>query len=310
MRIAWTVTAVGLAACGSPGGPQFAGEGGTYDPDAGLALGAGDASAPAALDAHIEQDHVTVEIVTLSCSGSCADVQAVATGGYPPYRFAWDDGSTSPQRRVCPTSSTSYQVQVSDTGLTGELARAAETVDVPLTADVIACPDGGMRDAGAAADADAADAGGSCVDPGDAAWSGCVTATVGSLAQSSGFGAWCASTPSGGTPGTWTVCLPRALLAGQTYTLRVTYQIQGLTGPVPQSSVHGSPAGCAQGEEILPLQTWPVGSPFTGTFSQSACVTADARYPQLLVNTVQQTFSSIQDTLTTFEVCTGCSGDP
>ena len=44
-------------------------------------------------------------------------------------------------------------MKVTDTGTSGELARAPETVQVPLTANVLACPDGGLlacRDGGGA----------------------------------------------------------------------------------------------------------------------------------------------------------------
>ena len=57
-----------------------------------------DACGPGAFDAHIEQSHVTVKFIPLSCSGDCATVEAVGTGGYPPYTFKWDDGSTSAMR--------------------------------------------------------------------------------------------------------------------------------------------------------------------------------------------------------------------
>src|ERR1700722_10815625 len=42
-----------------------------------------DATASGAFDAHIEQNHMMVTIVTLTCAGRCADVEAVATGGQP-----------------------------------------------------------------------------------------------------------------------------------------------------------------------------------------------------------------------------------
>jgi hypothetical protein len=80
-----------------------------------------DSSAGGALDAHIEQDHVTVTVVTVGCAGACADVQAIATGGAPPYSFSWSDGATSAARFPEPP----------------------QTVTVPLTASVLACPDAG-----------------------------------------------------------------------------------------------------------------------------------------------------------------------
>jgi hypothetical protein len=111
--------------------------------DAGGGFAGGDAGAAGALGAHIEENHVTVTFVTLSCAGDCADVQAVATGGVPPYSFSWNDGTTNPARHVCPSSSASYSVKVTDTGSGGELPRPPEVVDASLTANVLACGDAG-----------------------------------------------------------------------------------------------------------------------------------------------------------------------
>jgi hypothetical protein len=101
------------------------------------------------LSAHIERPKgVTVDIITLSCSDQCADVEAVAKGGHAPYSFSWEDGSTSPFRRVCPSANTSYTVSVRDSGWDSrEFRRDPETVTVPLTANVLDCPpplDGGV----------------------------------------------------------------------------------------------------------------------------------------------------------------------
>jgi hypothetical protein len=137
-----------VVGCGSSAGNPYSPLG-SDDGGGGSFLG-GDASVSGALDASIEQDHVAIRFITLSCAGDCASVEAVATGGHPPYTFAWDDGWTNATRRVCPTSDTNYQVKVSDAGSSGELTRPAQTVEVPLTADVIACPDGGTSDGGGA----------------------------------------------------------------------------------------------------------------------------------------------------------------
>jgi hypothetical protein len=45
---------------------------------------------------------------------------------------------------MCPASNASYFVDVSDTGSAGELARAPATARATLTADVVACADGGV----------------------------------------------------------------------------------------------------------------------------------------------------------------------
>jgi hypothetical protein len=68
-------------------------------------------------------------------------VEAVGTGGNPPYSFKWDNGSTTATRQVCPSSSTSYNVKVTDTGSVGEITRGPETASASLTADVLSCPD-------------------------------------------------------------------------------------------------------------------------------------------------------------------------
>jgi hypothetical protein len=134
--------AAAMVACGSAGRESFldAGRGDAGTPSL---FSSPDANSAGPLDATIEENHVVVTIITLSCAGSCADVEAVATGGHPPYTFAWDDGSTNPMRHVCPSSRTTYSVTVTDAGASGEFARAPETTQVPLTADVIACVDGG-----------------------------------------------------------------------------------------------------------------------------------------------------------------------
>jgi hypothetical protein len=144
-RRAWSVGFLLLATsgtgCGSNANPYSVTVG---SDDAGGSFGPGsDAGDDGALAAHIEQNDITVTIVTLSCAGPCADVVAVPSGGQPPYTFAWNDGTTTAARSLCPTSDTNYSVRVTDTGTTGELTRAAESVSVPLTADVLVCPDGG-----------------------------------------------------------------------------------------------------------------------------------------------------------------------
>jgi hypothetical protein len=84
---------------------------------------------------------MTVTFITLSCADACADVLAVARGGLEPYTYTWEDGSSSPSRRVCPTSDTSYAVTVHDAGVTsGEFTRPPAVATAPLTAKVLQCP--------------------------------------------------------------------------------------------------------------------------------------------------------------------------
>ncbi len=70
--------------CGSSGLDVGTDEGGASSVFPGT-----DASGQGAFDAYIEQNDVTVKFITLNCSGDCATVEAVGTGGYPPYTFKW-----------------------------------------------------------------------------------------------------------------------------------------------------------------------------------------------------------------------------
>jgi hypothetical protein len=129
--------------CGSDGYLQGVGDVGTYDSDAGEFQSGDSSGSRGALDAAIQRNGVTVTVVTLGCSDGCASVEAIASGGNPPYSFRWENGSASAARDVCPTADTSYRVTVTDTAVTGEFSRAATTSQASLTADVLTCPDAG-----------------------------------------------------------------------------------------------------------------------------------------------------------------------
>jgi hypothetical protein len=113
------------------------------DDAGGGSFASGEDGPPDAFVAQIEQNKMAIRFVTLSCAEGCATVEAVASGGRAPYHFAWNDGTSNPTRTVCPTSTTSYAVTVTDTGMGGELGSASETARASVTASVIACPDGG-----------------------------------------------------------------------------------------------------------------------------------------------------------------------
>jgi hypothetical protein len=90
---------------------------------------------------------MTIEIVTLQCAGDCADVEAVAHGGNPPYAFAWEDGSTSATRHVCLDASATLRVAATDTAIDSEeFDYDAHTVYADVTATVLDCsqPDAGV----------------------------------------------------------------------------------------------------------------------------------------------------------------------
>jgi hypothetical protein len=167
-----TLVSFSALGCGSSGNAGFTGSVGVHDPDAGITLSGSEAGGSGGLDAYIEQGQVQVKLITV-CSGHCATVEAVGTGGNPPYTFSWDDGSTAATRSVCPTSTTSYSVKVTDTAGGGELGRPAETAQAVLTADVLSCPDGGPSEGGAP---DTGSSSGGAPDSGapDASWALCI----------------------------------------------------------------------------------------------------------------------------------------
>lgn len=132
---------------------------GTADPSAGAAgesgaLGIDNPSGgtgriditESALEVEIQHEALRVELITLSCHGECAEVEAVATGGHDPYTFAWNDGETSAVRRLCPSETTTFEVAATDTALeTEELSYAPRTARAEVTAEVLRCAeDGGV----------------------------------------------------------------------------------------------------------------------------------------------------------------------
>jgi hypothetical protein len=72
-------------------------------PDSGIAHGSAGATASAGAPASTSDaagPRALIAVTSFDC-GRCFDVVASGTGGLPPYRFEWDDGSQNPQRRVC-----------------------------------------------------------------------------------------------------------------------------------------------------------------------------------------------------------------
>lgn len=150
------VGSVSLAACASDSGRR--GEVGIYEDagsgaagSAGIGNPAGSGGSPVqhvdrALEVEVQDvEGMTIEIVTLRCSGECADIEAVARGGNPPYTFEWQDGSREPARRVCLSGDAQLVVEVTDTAIAvEELGYEARTVQAEVTVDVLECEDGGV----------------------------------------------------------------------------------------------------------------------------------------------------------------------
>jgi hypothetical protein len=222
--------------------------------DGGGSFAGGDASAGAGpLDAFIEQNGVHVTLVTLGCAGDCATVQAVATGGNPPYDYAWDDGSTNPVRSVCPASNVRYSVTATDTATTGEFPHPASTVKVPLEADVFACPEAGPSGA----------------DAGDCETILTVTPPSSTV---TGPGGMVCSTGSTGSISAFAATVPLAM--GQEYEIEEDVTGTLLLGSAPPLwDFYGVSGDCAatSGGELLGSLTFDPGTPH-----QSFCFTATA----------------------------------
>lgn len=87
-----------------------------------------------------DSEELAIEIVTLACAGGCADIQAVAHGGRPPYAFRWEDGSTDPVRQLCQMPDAQLLVIASDTPDEGaELPYAGQLASARAVAGAIDC---------------------------------------------------------------------------------------------------------------------------------------------------------------------------
>jgi hypothetical protein len=111
------------------------------------------------LTVHVEDaKRLKITLVTLACAGDCADIEAVASGGNPPYSFVWEDGSKDAKRHVCLDVSKSLRVTATDTPIkTAEFGHATTMASSDVMAIVQAC----SADAGAPPQT-------SCAQPGSA----------------------------------------------------------------------------------------------------------------------------------------------
>jgi hypothetical protein len=155
--VALVIGSLALAACSSDASAGRRGEVGVFeDAGSGAAGSAGfDNPAPGsggvvssvdhALEVEVQDiEGMTIEIVTLSCAGDCADIEAVARGGHPPYSFEWEDGSRDPARRVCLSEDAQLAIEATDTAIVAdEHAYEARTVRAEVTVSVLDCEDGG-----------------------------------------------------------------------------------------------------------------------------------------------------------------------
>jgi sulfatase modifying factor 1 len=139
-----------MVACGSTEGPAGAPPS-SANADAGGANPGADGSVydfdgrGAGFSVAIEDSaHVALKSVTLNCAGDCVDVQAVADGGVQPYTYVWSDGASGPTRHLCPNSTATFTVSVTDAGVTGgEFARPPRTTQASLTVEAPSCAQAG-----------------------------------------------------------------------------------------------------------------------------------------------------------------------
>jgi hypothetical protein len=219
------------------------------DDAGGFTSPASDASgAQGGFDANVAQGKLAVKLVTLSCSGDCATVQAVGTGGSPPYSYEWEDGSTSAVRQLCPKAATAYAVNVTDTGEAGEIPGPPQTAKASVTADVLACPDAGAVDAAPPAP------------PTDACVGGLVNASIEGTPQSKVGLAWDA-------PG-WTQC-PNKLYPATLASAGV-HPSDGPTYPAPSSGATYAVFGVQGAYAVSGADDLPVG------FGQTLCTPLQA----------------------------------
>jgi hypothetical protein len=82
---------------------------------------------------------LSVELVAGTCMDGCAELEAVAHGGNPDYSFKWDDGESSPKRRLCATDG-QHTVTVKDTPIeSAEFGYPGASVMAGVTADLFRC---------------------------------------------------------------------------------------------------------------------------------------------------------------------------
>jgi hypothetical protein len=234
------------------------------------------------------------------CPGDCVQLDAQAGGGHAPYTYRWDGvDSGSSALTVCPSATTKYTVTADDGSGAPATAHATVTVDPdchgppPPMPQAAPLPEGGVF------------SGNACVDPPTDPWTGCVEIVFGDEDASPGTEAT-ACDPTNGADAV-SLCLPRAILAGQQYELHATYEVKNAFGPVPLSGVAGARDTCGGDQWLIYPSPWPIrGTPYSGTFTQDSCLTAGEDLRQLVYETIPQPFLSVESLTVTFDLCSGC----
>jgi hypothetical protein len=201
------------------------------------------------------------------CPGQCVTLSASASGGQPPYAFAWSPevGAERASVTVCPTATTSYGVTATDSsGSRGELQQASLVGSANVTVVVNrACSDGGAL----------GDAGGDAASASAAPWTGCED----EASQNEDLDGGCTAPDDGGGALEWVVPLTNPLVRGQSYDITMALEVLVPPGPSPVLYVWGSTSTVAcTPVQALTVQTLSVLPAVLSTATAHFCVTAQA----------------------------------
>lgn len=224
-----------------------------------------------ALGVEIQDDAgMTVELIVIACGGACIELQAVASGGNPPYAYRWDDGSTEQTRTLCFDEASTVAVSATDTAIdTEEFKRDALTTRTEADASVLACPDAGVTD-GSMPEGNACE---SLVTEG-LPWDTCDTAAD------------------------WVIPLPAPLEAGESYSLRVTGEGLFVPDGAWDIEIWGSNNECTLETRLGAMRE------LNGPNDVTMCLVPEQRFTHLVYHLVSGSAAK----LSTFEytLCSGC----
>ena len=235
------------------------------------------------------------------CPGDCIELNAQAGGGRAPYTYRWQGGPSSDASTLtaCPATTTRYTVAVDDTSGKAAMGHATVTVDPDCHGSPV------QSDQGNPPGDASVFTGNACVDPPTDPWTGCIEIVFGNDPSPGAEPTLCQQGTT--APDAVSLCLPKAILEGAQYDLRVTYDVTDATGPLPLSGVAASRGMCDEDQWIILPTPWPPNStPFTGTFVQEGCFTASDDDRQLLYEMIQQPFGGLGGVTVTFDLCNGC----